>query len=257
LIVGLGVLIVGGGLAVWEPWTKAPAPRAEETTDTQPSAKATKPVPIGQAESRSAPPKPKETAKLNEPPRPEVPLNSEADVRRIPEEDTPFRRGQEQMKVGDYQGAIQSFTQAISLHSRNARAFASRGSAHQRLEQNEAAVRDYSEAIRLAPGEAFAFAGRGVCLVRLHRDDDAFADFSRALDLEPGLASALNGRGGVYFRRRQNALALRDYNAAIIANPRFAQAYQNRARARQSMGDAAGAAADLQMEERLRSQEKN
>jgi tetratricopeptide (TPR) repeat protein len=118
-------------------------------------------------------------------------------------------------------------------------------------------VEDYSEAIRLAPREAFSYSGRGVCLVRMHRDDDAFADFNRALELEPNLASALNGRGGVYFRRRQYAQALRDYDAAIQANPRFAQAYLNRAHARQATGDAAGAAADLQTEERLRNQEKN
>jgi serine/threonine-protein kinase len=133
----------------------------------------------------------------------------------------------------------------------------SQRSAHQHLEQNEAAVQDYSEAIRLAPQSAFAYAGRGVCLVRLHRDDDALADFNRALELEPRQASALNGRGGgVYFRRRQNAQALRDYNAAIASNPRFAQTYQNRARARLAMGDTAGAAADVQMEERLRNQEE-
>jgi tetratricopeptide (TPR) repeat protein len=107
------------------------------------------------------------------------------------------------------------------------------------------------------PGEAFSYAGLGVCLVRLHRDNDAFADFNRALELNATLASAWNGRGGVYFRRRQYQQALRDYNEAIRINPRFAQAYQNRAHARQAVGDVAGAATDLQMEERLRSQPKN
>jgi tetratricopeptide (TPR) repeat protein len=271
LSLGAGVLIAGGVLAFWQPWARAPAPKPMAATDTQHPAEAAKPVPVARADESKPPPakpkgapnfketaKPKELPKPKETAKPEEPSNSEVGDHRVPEETAlPFRRGQQQMKAGDYQGAIQSFTKAIALHPKNAQAYASRGSAHQRLEQNEAAVLDYSQAILLAPREAFAYAGRGVCLVRLRRDDDAFADFNRALELEPDLAAALNGRGGVYFRRRQYAQAMRDFNAAIRANPRFAQAYQNRARARQATGDTAGAAADLQTEQRLRGQEKD
>jgi tetratricopeptide (TPR) repeat protein len=91
-----------------------------------------------------------------------------------------------------------------------------------------------------------AYSARGVCLARLRRDQEAFADFQKALELKPGLATALTGRGGVYLRRKQVRLALTDFDAAIRSNPRFAPAYTSRARAREAVGDVAGAAADRQ-----------
>ena len=276
LSLGMGVLIVGGALAVWQPWVKAPLPKVPAAEEVRPSPETSPPVPVARVEPKPPLPetkataKPEDSARSKEPPKAheiveanetdspeELPDARTTDPQMSEEAAKPFVRGMEQMKAHDYQGAVQSFTKAIALHPKNARAYASRGSAHQRLEENEAAVADYSDAIRLKPDGAFAYAGRGVCLVRLRRDDDAFADFNRALELDPKLASAWNGRGGVYFRRRQYKLAIRDYNAAIQANPRFARAYENRARAREALGDTAGATADRKIEEGLKSRQKN
>ena len=166
--------------------------------------------------------------------------------------DAAIQRAQEEMKIKDFPGAIQSYTRAISLRPNYAPAYYNRGLAQQNLDHPEIAVQNYSEAVRLAPGMAPAYSARGVCLVRLHRDQEAFADFQKALELKPGLATALSGRGGVYFRRKQYRLALADYDAAIRSNPRFAPAYMNRARAREAVGDFRGAAADRQREADLR-----
>ena len=166
--------------------------------------------------------------------------------------DAVIQRAQEEMKIKDFPGAIQSYTRAISLRPNYAPAYYNRGLAQQNLDHPEIAVQNYSEAVRLAPGMAPAYSARGVCLVRLHRDQEAFADFQKALELKPGLATALSGRGGVYFRRKQYRLALADYDAAIRSNPRFAPAYMNRARAREAVGDFRGAAADRQREADLR-----
>jgi Tfp pilus assembly protein PilF len=252
LTLGLGVLIAGGVLILWKPWAAAPAAKPVIATVTEAPA-ATSQVPqVTKAEPQRRPVIPKETAE------PREPKKSEGGTRPLPKEaELPFPRGAEQMKAGDYQGAIESFTEAIALHPDRHELYTSRGSAEERLGRNEAAVQDYSQAIRMAPKTAgVAYSGRGVCLVRLHRDDDAFADFNKALEIDPELASALNGRGGVYFRRRQYALASRDYDRAISINPRSAPAYQNRANLRRVTGDAAGADADRKMAEQLRGQEK-
>jgi hypothetical protein len=47
-------------------------------------------------------------------------------------------------------------------------------------------------------------------------------------------------------------MALADFDGAIKNNPRFAQAYQNRASAREAVGDLRGAADDRQREAELR-----
>jgi serine/threonine protein kinase/Flp pilus assembly protein TadD len=258
LTVVLGLLIAGALLAIWKPWAKTPVSKPIVALETPPSAVETKAPPVVRPDSAPNPGKPKEITQPKALPKLEKPKKAEAGDQPPPKEaDLPFPRGQEQMKAGDYEGAIQSFTESIALHPDHPEPYTSRGSAEERLGRNEAAVRDFSEAIRIAPRTAaVAYSDRGVCLVRLRRDDDAFADFNRALEIQPDLAAALSGRGGVYFRRRQYAQALRDYDAAIKANPRLAPAYQNRAGARRATGDAAGAAADLKMAEQLRSQEK-
>jgi len=273
LAAGLGVAVLSSVLVVWKPWVKATTAARPDLTATSATSvpvhepKATRPPHPAKkattetvAESRPPEETPVSLPRTEAPPPPEKlpePPPAKTTGPLIPPKATQqFQLGMEQLKAGDDAAAIQSFTAAIALYPGFAQAYHNRGTARQRLDQNEEAIRDYSEAVRLNPHEPLAFAGLGVCLVRLRRDDEAFAAFNHALELKPDLATALNGRGGVHFRRKQFLLALRDYDAAISANPRFAPAYLNRAHARQAIGDAAGAAADLKMERQLKQQEK-
>jgi serine/threonine-protein kinase len=232
--------------AATEEAVSLPNPRP---SDTNPSKAASTPPVVTSPLGRRAPAEPLEPPEEVEllPPPPLAKAGNHATPF-----DTAIQRGHEEMKDGDFPGAIQSFTRAIALRPNYAPAYYGRGAAQQNLGHNELAIQNYSEAIRLAPDMAPAYAARGVCMVRLHRDEDALTDFQRALELKPNLTSALNGRGGVYFRRKQYRLALADYDAAIQNNRRFAQAYLNRARAREAVGDFRGAAADRQREQELR-----
>jgi serine/threonine-protein kinase len=166
-------------------------------------------------------------------------------------QDTPFKRGMEELKSKDYQAAIRSFTEVIGRRPRMPLAFYNRGFAYQMSGQPEKAIQDFSEAIRLGTRDARAYANRGICEVRTRQDDAALADFNHALELEPGYAGALNGRGGVAYRRHQYQAAIRDFTAAIRANPEMVQAYENRANAKKAIGDQFGAADDLVMMKRL------
>jgi len=205
----------------------------------------------------SAPPKapPASAAPKAEPPEP-----FEAEMLPLPpapkSAPTPYttamQRGQQQVKENDYPGALQSFTKAISLRADSAQARYSRGAVYEHLNGVEAAMRDFTEAIRLDPKMAQAHSGVGDCLVRLHRDPEALAEFQRAIELKPEAVLALSGRGGIYLRRKQYKLALADYDRALSINPAFIPAYVNRARAREALGDFAGAAADRRREAELR-----
>ena len=265
LAAGLAIAAISSALVVWKPWVKATTPSRSDLTATSPSTvpepKAARPLhPTRKATTapvaESRPPEEKSVAvpQTETPPEtlPEEPPAKTNGPLVPPKAAQQFQLGLSQIRTGDDEGAIQSFTAAIAAYPAYAQAYHHLAAAHQLLEQNEYSIRDYTEALRLDPREPLAYAGLGVCLVRMRRDDEAFAAFNHALELKPDLATALNGRGGVYFRRKQFLLALRDYDAAINANPRFGPAYMNRAHARQAMGDAAGAAADLKMERQLR-----
>jgi len=163
-----------------------------------------------------------------------------------------MQRGQMQVKSNDYVGALRSFGDAVTQNPQSAQARYSRGFVFQHLEQLDAAMRDYMDALRLDPNMAVAYVQLGSCLVIERRDPQALVYFQRALELKPDAVLALFGRGNIYLRRREFNAAIADYNRLLTVNPRYAPAYQNRAVARQAMGDFAGAAADRRTEQSLR-----
>lgn len=278
------VLVLAGGLAmvIRKPWNRAPRPPAEsaEVTPGVPTAApaghgdvpppVVEPVarpkdePVAKPAARATPP-PVTTPSPAIKPSPVIQKAVErpepVDEEELPpppkngSNPTPYsvnlQRGLQQVKDNDYPAAVQSFTKAISLRPESAQAHYSRGTAYQRLEQYDAAMRDYSEALRLEPQMARAYLDTGACLVRLHRDPEAMIQFQKALELKPDLMLALMGRAGIYMRRKQYVRALADYDKAISLRPGYGPAYLNRARAREVLGDFAGAAADRKAESAL------
>jgi tetratricopeptide (TPR) repeat protein len=255
LAAGLGVLALGGGLAVWRmrpaetvavntamPSTTATQPKTEPAaanadTPAPKSVPVAPPVVKAEARKESLPPEPPGIGKEEK--QPEA-----ANSKVRPEIAEAFARGQEQLKARDFQAAIQSFSTVIAQQPKRALAYYDRGQAHQLAQENEAAIADYTQAIRFKPEDAITYVERGICEVRLKKDDEAFADFNKALELRMDLPNALNGRGGVFLRRKEYENAIRDFTAAINLNPHFAIAYRNRALAKQAMGDKAGARTD-------------
>jgi len=71
-----------------------------------------------------------------------------------------YNSGVTRAERGDYQGAIQDFTQAIGVNPNFADAYVSRGEARVALEDYQAAVADFDLALRLEPNNADAFEGR-------------------------------------------------------------------------------------------------
>ncbi len=284
-----GVLLAGGlgAIAVWQPWHQAEPPPVRRVVPAivpppEPEVKAkTPPVepPDQLVATPKTPPKtptktptktlaaklPDKPVKTQPPPDkppPDKPVPEKLpeiavvtpppkDNPKPPAEETPFKRGLEQIKARDFQNAIQSFTEALGRHPKNAEAFYNRGFAYQMTGDLGKAVQDYGAAVALGTRDARVYANRGVCEVRMHQDDPAFADFNRAIELDPQYPGALNGRGGVLLRRHQYKLAIRDFTAAINANPEFAIAYENRSLARKAMGDLFGAQDDSIVAQRL------
>jgi len=163
-----------------------------------------------------------------------------------------LQRGQEQVKAKDWVNALHSFGDAVALKPDSAQARYSRGFVFEHFQQFDAAIRDFADAVRLEPKMVMAYSQMGACLEEQHHDQEALVEFQRALELNPNAPLALFGRGNVYLRSRRFAAAIADYSKLLQINPRYAAAYQNRAIARQAMGDFAGANEDKRAEQSLR-----
>jgi tetratricopeptide (TPR) repeat protein len=170
---------------------------------------------------------------------------------------------------GDFDLAIEDFTEAIKLDPNMAAAYLQRSKALHasvskvsNLDKNfnftttgtgysektrdvyNRALEDASAAIKLAPALSSAYRNRG----RLHNDmgehDKAIGDYNQAIRIDPGYAVAYSNRGVAYYDKKDYDRAIADYNQAIRIDPGYAVAYNNRGNAYDDKKDYDRAIAD-------------
>jgi serine/threonine-protein kinase len=268
----LCLAIFGMILLVWRPWNHPPVVGKTETPravpPSQPTPALTNPSLPPPVQEQQLPPRASHADAAAKSHKlvaaPELTFKSESRVpatvpnvnaggRNDPGDlDRHYSNGRQQLKDGDYAGAIQSFTGVIALDPKFKRVYHERGYAHQLAHQPVLAIQDFSRAVQIDPKDAMSYADRAVCLAHMRQDDEAMADFNRALQIRGDLAAALNGRGAILLKRRDYPGAIRNFDAAIASKPKFAPAYANRAKARRALGDKAGAQADLRKAEELK-----
>ena len=125
-------------------------------------------------------------------------------------------------------------------------AFYNRGKAYSEIGDYDRAIQDYSQAIQLAPDDAEAFNGR--CFARAVADkalETALSDCNESLRIKPNDADTLDSRGFVYFRMSQYDKAIADYDTALNKNPRLAESLYVRGIAKHRKGDPTGGDADI------------
>jgi tetratricopeptide (TPR) repeat protein len=137
-----------------------------------------------------------------------------------------YRKGNARYDLGDYQGAIDDYNQALKLDPNNAKAYYNRGIARSDLGDNQGAIDDYTQAIKLDPNNAYAY--------------------------NTNNAYAYNNRGFARYNLGDKQGAIDDYTQAIKLDPNNAYAYNNRGFARYNLGDNQGAMDDLQKAAELR-----
>jgi tetratricopeptide (TPR) repeat protein len=114
-------------------------------------------------------------------------------------------------ELGDYDRAIQDYTQAIILHPHNCMdIFYFRGNAYYHKGEYELAIEDYDKAIEIDPNWAGSYYMRGYTYAALGDHEQAMADMQKAIELEPD--DGLYYRGRAYLNRLTG-----DYHAAFIA----------------------------------------
>jgi Flp pilus assembly protein TadD len=124
-----------------------------------------------------------------------------------------FYRAYAKSALGDKQGAIADYNQAIAINPRDSEAYYNRGNAKSDLGDKQGAIADYNQAIAIIPRFSEAYCLRG-------NAKDDLGD-------------------------KQGAIA--DFNQAIAINPKYSEAYFLRGTAKGDLGDKQGACSDYKM----------
>jgi len=155
-----------------------------------------------------------------------------------------YNRGNTKRELGDYRAAIADYSQAIAINQQYASAYDNRGNAKAELGDNQGAIADFNQAIAINPQFAYSYYNRGNSKRNLGDKQGAIADYSQAIAINPQLEFAYYNRGKVKSAQGDKQGAISDYDHAIAINPQSFLAYNNRAVAKYELGDKQGAIAD-------------
>jgi tetratricopeptide (TPR) repeat protein len=154
--------------------------------------------------------------------------------------DTYFNQGLAKSKLGDNQGAIADYNQAIKIKPDYAHAYIVRGLAKSDLGDNQDAIADYNQAIQIKPDYADAYRNRGLAKSNLGDKQGAIADYNQAIKIKPDYAPAYIVRALAKSNLEDNQGAIADCNQAIQIEPDYALAYIVRGIAKYNLGDKQG-----------------
>ena len=151
--------------------------------------------------------------------------------------ETHTNRGIAYWNEGDYCSAIRDHNMAIRLNAHYAIAYNNRAIVHASIGDNDLAIQDYDAAIELDPLFALAYLNRGIAQMSQGHQDRAIEDYDIAIELDPHNALAYANRAGAHGRKGDHRLVIQDCNKAIDLDPQLHLAYHHRGVARMSTGD--------------------
>ena len=92
-------------------------------------------------------------------------------------------RGNARSDLGDFEGAIEDYTQAIQINPNYTDVYYNRGNAHYELGDLESAIEDYTQAIKINYNYADAYYNRANVRAELEDKQRAIEDFQKAADI--------------------------------------------------------------------------
>lgn len=152
-----------------------------------------------------------------------------------------FSKGYELGEVGDHDGAIISYREAIRLDPNYAAAYHNLGWNLNEMGDLDGAIRSYREAIRLDPNDADPHINLGSVLYVQGNLDGALKEYREAIRLSPNDAKARYGIGNALNAKGDHDGALKEYREAIRLNPNDADPHYNFGVALGAKGDLDGA----------------
>jgi Tetratricopeptide repeat. len=119
----------------------------------------------------------------------------------------------------------------------------------------ESAIEEYSEAIKYDIHFAVAYDRRGIDYTMLIKYRKALKDFNKAIELKSNFTDAYSHRGIVNYCLRDFVNAIADYNKALNIDPKYDKAYYNRGIVKFLLDDENGAIADIRIASEMNNSE--
>ena len=138
-----------------------------------------------------------------------------------------FNRAFKSYTEGNYDGAIEDYTEGLRLEPNDVYAWLNRGNAWLRKSEHDKAINDYNDAIQLNPNFAAAWSGRGEAWYRKGEYDKAIGDFNETLRLSPSSSNAWRVRGNAWRKKGEYDKAVADYKKALTFFPQDEEIKQN------------------------------
>ncbi|MCT7948595.1 tetratricopeptide repeat protein [Ancylothrix sp. C2] len=132
------------------------------------------------------------------------------------------------LQTGNYQAAIENYTQALQISPSLAEAYLGRGLAKRRIGDNQGAIDDYTKVIQLQPNNALAYHNRGVVKAVLGKHQEALTDYTQALLINQNDATAYLNRGRSRFAIGDKLGAIKDYDMSLQRNQNNSLAWHYR-----------------------------
>ncbi len=139
-----------------------------------------------------------------------------------------YMRGSAWDSKGEYDSAIEDFTEAIRLKPDASWNYTARGIAWDNKKEYRKAIADYTEAIRLNPDDVAAYNGRGTAWAVKQDYDKAIADLTQVVKLDPKCVDAVFNRGNVWYCKKEYDKAIADYTEALKLDPKYGRGYNGR-----------------------------
>lgn len=132
---------------------------------------------------------------------------------------------------GDFAGAANEFSKAISINPKKGELFLQRGLSRLEGEDYTNALVDFNTAYELdKPNRVHVLICRGRTLAALGKNTEALADLDKAIEMEPKIPLSYINRADVYLSEGEDERAIRDLEHALKLDPEQAKAYLVRAR---------------------------
>lgn len=161
-------------------------------------------------------------------------------------------RGNAREQMGDYQGAIDDYTDALKLVGDLAYIYCNRGFAKTNMLDYDGALLDFEKSIDLDPNHYKAYNNRAELEMARYNNENALLDLLKCIDINPDFVKAYNNLGLVHEQLFNYNDAISAFDKAIELDPENADSYQNRMNVKKVIGDYNGAKEDEDMYNKLK-----
>lgn len=159
-----------------------------------------------------------------------------------------IRNGDLETSRQSYKDALKSYSEAITLDPRSAKAYAGRGNCFSRLQDDKRAIIDFDQALKLVPDDAVTLGLRGECKAYSHDKPDyhgAVEDYTKSIAIERDLPWGFAGRAEARIALHDYSGAIEDCNVILQKLPNDNRFLFNRAKAENGQGNYQAAWRDL------------